>query len=72
VGLGQVINVFVLAYLAGQSVQTGAPPPTVAVYTPVWLPIFSLIFATIIGFLSGLYPALSAATLEPVSALKYE
>lgn len=71
-GLGQVINVFVLAYLAGQSVQTGAPPPTVAVYTPVWLPIFSLIFATIIGFLSGLYPALSAATLEPVSALKYE
>lgn len=25
-----------------------------------------------IGFLSGLYPALGAATLEPVTALKYE
>lgn len=71
-GLGQVINVFVMSYLAGQSVQTGAPPPTVAVYTPLWLPLFSLVFATIIGFLSGLYPALSAATLEPVTALKYE
>lgn len=70
--LGQVLNVFALAYLAGQSVQSGAPPPTVAVYTPLWLPIFALIFATIIGFLSGLYPALSAATLAPVTALKYE
>lgn len=71
-GLGQVLNVLVLAYLAGQSVQTGAPPPTVAVYTPPWLPVFTLVFSTIIGFLSGLYPALSAATLAPVTALKYE
>lgn len=71
-GLGQVINVLVLAYLAGQSVQSGAPPPTVAVYTPLWLPIFTVVFSTIIGFLSGLYPALSAATLAPVTALKYE
>lgn len=71
-GLGQVLNVLIMAYLAGQSAQTGAPPPTVAVYTPLWLPIFALVFSTIIGFLSGLYPALSAATLAPVTALKYE
>lgn len=71
-GLGQVANVFVLAYLAGQSVVTGAPPPSVAVSTPVWLPIFALVFATIVGLLSGLYPALSAATLSPIKALKYE
>jgi putative ABC transport system permease protein len=70
--LGQIINVLALSYLAGQAVQTGGPPPTIAVFTPVWLPIFALIFATIMGLLSGLYPALRAATLIPVTALKYE
>jgi putative ABC transport system permease protein len=39
---------------------------------PVWLPLFSIVFATIVGLISGLYPALSAATLVPVNALKYE
>lgn len=71
-GLAQVANVFVMAYLAGQSVQTGAPPPSVAVSTPAWLPVFALVFATLMGLLSGLYPALGAATLSPITALKYE
>jgi putative ABC transport system permease protein len=70
--LGQIMNVLALAYFAGQSTVTGAPPPSVAVYTPVWLPAFTLVFSTIIGLLSGLYPALRAATLIPVNALKYE
>jgi putative ABC transport system permease protein len=38
----------------------------------LWLPAFSLIFATLIGLISGLYPALRAATMIPVTALKYE
>jgi putative ABC transport system permease protein len=42
------------------------------VYTPSWLPVFTLVFSTLIGLLSGLYPALRAATLIPVNALKYE
>lgn len=69
---GQVINVLAMAYLAGQAARQGGPPPTVAVYTPLWLPVFTLVFATLVGLLSGLYPALRAATLIPVNALKYE
>jgi putative ABC transport system permease protein len=74
-GAGQVINVLALAYFAGQAAsgqQFFGPPPTTAVYTPLWLPLFALVFATLIGLLSGLYPALRAATLVPVNALKYE
>lgn len=69
---GQVINVVALAYLAGQAAQQGGAPPTAAVSTPLWLPIFTLIFSTVMGLLSGLYPALRAATMIPVTALKYE
>jgi putative ABC transport system permease protein len=69
---GQALNALALAYLARQATQTGAPPPSVAVFTPLWLPIFALVFSTLIGILSGLYPALRAATLVPVNALKYE
>ncbi len=70
---GQVINVLAVAYLAGQAVQQGGPPPpAAAVVSPPWLLVFALVFATLIGILSGLYPALRAATLIPINALKYE
>ena len=69
---GQGINVLAMVYLANQATQQGGAPPSVAVYTPVWLPLFALIFSTFIGMLSGLYPALRAATMIPVLALKYE
>jgi putative ABC transport system permease protein len=69
---GQGINVIAIVYLANQASQQGGMPPSVAVYTPFWLPLFALIFSTIIGMISGLYPALRAATMIPVIALKYE
>ena len=71
-GLGQILNVLVLSYMAGQAVETGGLPPTAAVVTPLWLPLSALVFATLMGLASGLYPALSAATLAPMTALKYE
>jgi putative ABC transport system permease protein len=70
--VGQIGNVLALVYFAGQSTQQGAPPPSVAIVTPPWLPLFALLFATFIGLISGLYPALRAATMVPVNALKYE
>jgi putative ABC transport system permease protein len=72
--LAQVINVLGGAFMASQAAQSGGGPPTdfTLAATPLWLPIFALIFATVIGLLSGLYPALQAATKEPVLALKYE
>ena len=41
----QILNVLAMSYLAGQAASQGGLPPTVAVYTPIWLPIFALIFA---------------------------
>jgi len=61
-----------VAYLANRAATQGGLPPSFAVSTPAWLPLFALVFATLVGILSGLYPALNAATLQPVSALKYE
>jgi putative ABC transport system permease protein len=69
---GQGLNVIAIVYLASQAGQQGGAPPSVAVYTPYWLPLFALIFSTFIGMISGLYPALRAATMIPVLALKYE
>ncbi|HNN13451.1 MAG TPA: ABC transporter permease [Anaerolineales bacterium] len=70
--LGQMLNVVAVVYLAQQAASQGGIPPSVAVYTPMWLPVFVLLFSTFIGMISGLYPALRAANMVPVMALKYE
>ncbi|MGD0709053.1 MAG: ABC transporter permease [Anaerolineaceae bacterium] len=71
-GSSVLLNAVALSYFAGQAASGGSSVPTMATSTPFWLPIFALVFATVIGLLSGLYPALRAATLVPVNALKYE
>lgn len=69
---GYALNVVSMQFLASQAQQQGYLSNGLSADTPLWLLLFSILFATLVGFLSGLYPALRAATLEPVTALKYE
>ena len=71
-GSSALLNVVALSYFASQASSNGSSVPSMATSTPFWLPIFALVFATVVGLLSGLYPAVRAATLVPVTALKYE
>lgn len=70
--LAQVLNVLAAGYLASQAAMYGSQDAGQAAYIAPWLPIFALVFSTLVGLLSGLYPALRAATMIPVIALKYE
>ncbi len=70
-GGSKVLNIVAMQYMASQA-QQGVISSGISTVTPSWLLLFAVIFATLVGFLSGLYPALRAATLEPVMALKYE
>jgi putative ABC transport system permease protein len=67
-----LLNIVAVSYYASQAAEGGGMPLSSVASTPFWLPLFALVFATIIGLISGLYPALRAATLVPVTALKYE
>jgi putative ABC transport system permease protein len=68
----QVVNVLAASYLEAQAAQMGGAASGPAAYIAPWLPIFALAFSTLVGLISGLYPALRAATMIPVLALKYE
>ncbi|MEA3310565.1 MAG: ABC transporter permease [Chloroflexota bacterium] len=46
--------------------------PDSITHTPPWLLIFAILFAILIGVVSGAYPASRAAGLSPIKALKYE
>ena len=66
-GIGQIINFGINIYLKSQSV-----PPEHFWAVPLWLVVFSIIFAFVVSLVSGLYPASRAAKLDPVQALRYE
>jgi len=73
VALGIGIDLIAGTYLAAQAVQTGGTPAEISItHTPLWLPVFALLFSIVVGVVSGIYPAVRAASLSPIAALKYE
>ena len=72
--LGQLGGFIGRQYLLQQIAQSGGTGEELSalVFTPAWLPIFAILFATFIGVISGIYPALRAVRLDPIAALRYE
>jgi putative ABC transport system permease protein len=66
IGFGYLISSFggVIAAQAGLSLLRPA--------FPIWLIMGCLVFAFMVGALSGLFPALQASKLNPIDALHYE
>ena len=70
--LSGVANILYGVYLQSQGTAVASDASASITFIPLWLPLAAILFAAVIGVLSGLYPAQRAARLEPVTALKYE
>ncbi|OQX50796.1 hypothetical protein B5M47_03010 [candidate division CPR3 bacterium 4484_211] len=67
IGIAQIVNKIATHQLAAQNFAVEE-----IISFPLWLIISSLIFPFFLGITSGLYPALRAARLNPIDALRAE
>jgi putative ABC transport system permease protein len=69
---GQILNSVAMVYFLNRALKGEGSPPSMVVFTPLWLPIVALILATVVGLASGYFPARRAMHMPPVAALKHE
>ena len=72
VGLGGVIGWAIDFFVRNRLQASGTVDPPHIVVTPLWLMAFALGFSAVVGLVSGVYPALRAASMKPLRALRGE
>lgn len=65
--IGEMVNIIFNIYAVKNSAE-----PVDFFYTPVYFVLLAMIFVTIVGFFTGLYPAGRATKIKVLDALKYE
>ncbi len=67
--LSKVLSALAAFYLSSSGGGNGSP---ISFIVPLWLAVFAVAFATSVGLIAGIYPALRAARLNPLVALRHE